>query len=323
MDQRETRYRDDHVVYAGIEGENLVIPSANPINHHHAITDPGGCEPVDIDAKLFVPPGAGPKPAVMVVPGSLGIGPNHETHAETLVGAGFAVCVVDPFAPRAVSSTVANQTAYSFAASAFDVLATLRVLADRAEIDAARIAAQGHSRGGSAVTIAACRRFADAVVGPDLALAAAYAVYPWCGQQFVDPAIGTTRLRAIIGERDEWCSVQEVQAQVQAMRLTGGDASVRVVADAHHSFDRHEPVHTLDDAAVAPPAPTVLLADDGAMIDPRVGEADPSLTDLDLFLVAMRGGHGRSGAAIGGEGDQPDLFRADMLEFHGPLLDQP
>ena len=29
MDTRETRYRDDHVVYAGVEGENLVVPSAN------------------------------------------------------------------------------------------------------------------------------------------------------------------------------------------------------------------------------------------------------------------------------------------------------
>ena len=44
------------------------------------------------------------------------------------------------------------------------------------------------------------------------------------------------------------------------------------------------------EAVVAPPAPTVLLADDGAMIDPRVGEPDPGLTDLDLFMAAFVGG---------------------------------
>ncbi|MEL7206976.1 MAG: dienelactone hydrolase family protein [Actinomycetota bacterium] len=316
MDQRETRYRDDDVVYAGVEGENLVVESANPVNHHQAMNDIGSAPTIGIDAKLFVPEHDEPLPTVVIVPGSLGVGPNHEAHAEVLVEQGFAVCVVDPFAARAVASTVADQTLYSFAASAYDVLATLRLLAQRPELDPDRIAAQGHSRGGSAVTIAACRRFADAVVGPDLALSAVYAVYPWCGQQFVDPSIGSTRYRAIIGERDEWCSVQEVQAQAQAMRLSGGEATVRVVADAHHSFDREEPVHSIDDAIVAPPAPTVGLADDGAMIDPRTGVPNPDATDLDLFLVAGAGGHARTGASIGGTDGQPALFRDDMVAFH-------
>ena len=301
------------------EGENLVVESANPVNHHQAMHEIGAAPTIGIDAKLFVPEGDEPRPTVMIVPGSLGVGPNHEAHAELLVGAGYAVCVVDPFAARAVASTVADQTAYSFAASAYDVLATLRLLRERPELNPNRIAAQGHSRGGSAVTIAACRRFADAVVGPDIGLAAVYAVYPWCGHQFVDPSIGATRYRAIIGERDEWCGVQEVQAQVQAMRVAGGDATIRVLADAHHSFDRQEPVHAIEDAVVAPTAPTVALADDGAMIDPRTGDPDPEATDLDLFLVAAAGGHARTGAVIGGTVGQPELFREDMLAFHADL----
>lgn len=318
MTERTTLYRDETTVYAGVEGQPLVIPSANPRNYHHAITDPTSAEPVDLDAKLFVPAGDGPRPAVMVVPGSLGVGPNHEAHAERLVQEGYVVCVVDPFGPRSVSSTVANQTAYSFAASAFDILATFRVLAERPEVDASRIGAQGHSRGGAAVTIAACRSFADPIVGPGVGLASAYAVYPWCGHQFVQPSIGSTRLRIIIGERDEWCSVQQAQAQVHAMRLTGGDASIRVVANAHHSFDRHEPVHLIEDAAVAPAAPTVMLADDGAMIEPLGADPrpDPDLVDLDVFVAAAHGGHARTGASIGGESDQPALFTADMLAFH-------
>jgi len=323
MDPRPTRYRDEHIVYAGVVGENLEIPSADPVNHHQAITDPDGCAPRIIDAKLFIPPGDGPFAAVMVVPGSLGIGPNHEAHAETLVAEGFAACVVDPFGPRSVDSTIADQTAYSFAASAFDVLATLRVLRGRPEIDPDRIAAQGHSRGGSAVTIAACRRFADPIVGADVGLAAVYAVYPWLGQQFADGDIGSTRYRAIIGELDEWCSVQEVQAQVRVMTAAGGDATMRLVPGAHHSFDRLEPVQTLDDAVVGPTSPTVVLADDGAMTDPRVGTPDATLTDRSLFGAALAGGHVRQGAAIGGTDDQPEVFRTDMLEFLAPLAHPP
>ncbi len=320
MSERTTRYRDDQVTYRGVEGENLTIESANPANYVEAITDPAGGEPVEIDAKLFVPDSPEPHPTVIVVPGSLGVGPNHEAHAETLFELGFAVCVIDPFGPRAVSSTVADQTAYSFAASAFDVLATLRALRQRPEIDADRIAAQGHSRGGSAVTIAACRRFADPIVGTDVGLAAVYAVYPWCGHQFLDPEIGSTRYRSIIGERDEWCSVQQAQAQAHAMAVGGADATIRVVANAHHSFDRLEAVHEIEDAMVAPEAPTIMLADDGAMIDPRTGEPDAALTDYDGFVTALKGGHGRTGASIGGAGDEPQVFRDDMVRFHSPLL---
>lgn len=316
MTDAPVRYRDREVTYAGVTGERLVVPSANPLNHRQAITDPAGCPPVEIDAQLFVPAAGEPLPAVIVVPGSLGVGPNHEMHAETLVDAGFAVCVLDPFGPRSVASTVANQTQYSFAASSFDVLAAWRVLAARAEIDADRIAAQGHSRGGSAVLTAATRRFADAIVGPGAGLAAVYAVYPWCGQQFLDPSVGATSVRAIIGDRDEWCSVQQVQAQIQAIRAAGGDAGIRIVPGAHHSFDRHEPVHTIDEASVAPFAPTVMLADDGSMILPGSDVADPDAVDRDAFLTAIEAGFGRRGAAIGGEGDQPALFRDDMLRFH-------
>lgn len=317
-DVRTTRYRDDRAVYAGIVGENVEIASANPRNQYDVIAGDVGAT-VAIDGKLFVPPGDGPRPAVVMVPGSLGVGPNHEAHAETLVGEGYAVLVVDPFGPRAVSSTVANQTQYSFAASGYDVLAAYRMLAQRPEIDARRIAAQGHSRGGSAVLTAASRRFADAVVGPGAGLAAVYAVYPWCGQQFLDPAVGSTRVRAIIGDRDEWCSVQQVQAQVQAIRLAGGDASLRIVGGAAHSFDREEPLTLIEEASVAPTAPTVMLSDDGSMVDPWTGEADPGSVDADMFVAAVDGGFGVRGARIGGADGQPELFREDMLTFHAAL----
>ena len=51
------RFRDRSITYAGVTGEVVSIPSANPINYHQAITDPDGCEPIELDAQLFVPDG--------------------------------------------------------------------------------------------------------------------------------------------------------------------------------------------------------------------------------------------------------------------------
>ena len=267
------RFRDQAITFAnGAKGRVIEVPSASPRNYHQAISAPAEMPRVTIDGQLFLPRGASGAarlPLVIVVPGSLGVAPVHLTHAETLTSAGLAAFVLDPFGARGVTSTVSNQTQYSFAASAYDVLAAWQVLAQAPEIDAARIGAQGHSRGGAAVLTAATRRFADAVVGRGRGLSAVLGAYPWSGHQFLDPSVGPTRVRVLMGDRDEWCSLQQVQGHLQAMRLAGGTVSLRVFSGAAHSFDRGTAVVRIDDAAVAPGAPTTYLADDGSCIHPH------------------------------------------------------
>lgn len=298
---------------AGLGFDVVTVPSANPVNFHQAIN--GTPQGIDIDAALIMPDGTAPHPAVIVVPGSAGVSENHLRHAITLVRTGHAVLLVDPFTARSVTSTVANQTQYSFAASAYDVLASLRLMANDPRIDTRRISAQGHSRGGAAVIHASMRVLADAVVG-DLAFAGVYAVYPWCGQQFLSPNVGGTVVRSIVGDQDEWCSVAMVQTQTHAISLTGGNASMRIVPGAHHSFDRHEDIGLVAEARVSPDAPVEFIDDNGAMIDPVTGVADASRLDIDQFRYAVSAGFGRKGARMGGAPGLPELFEADMLEFH-------
>ena len=302
----------------GIGSETLVIPTANPTGFFQAISAPDSMLETEISAKLFLPAGRGAWPVVIVVPGSFGVGPPHIAAARLLTDSGIAACVVDPFGRRGVVSTVANQTQYSFAASAWDVLATLGVLSSRSEIDAMRIGAQGHSRGGSAVLSAAC--LADSVdVGP-AALRGVYAAYPWSGLQFLQPHVGTTLVRSVIGDRDEWCLPQQVQAHMHAIRLCGGSASCRIFGGAHHGFDRDTPPEIIEDAAVAPGAPTVYIREDGALMHPLAQEADPDVSERDVMVYAMKAGYGRRGARIGSEGDQARQFRADMIGFWEVLM---
>lgn len=295
--------------------EPLLIDSANPVNYHQAITDPQTMQRQPIYGLLALPDGDGPHPVVIIVPGSSGVVANHARHAVTLRDAGHGVCVIDPFTTRAVTSTVANQAQYPFAASAHDVLAALGHLSRDRRIDVSRISAQGHSRGGAAVLMAAMRVLADPLVG-DLSLAGVYAVYPWCGQQFLEPRIGDTMVRIIIGERDEWCSAQSAQAQERAIALAGGSVSIRVVPGAHHSFDRHEKVNLVAAASVSPGAPIEYIARDGSMIDPTTGVPDPQRRDIDQFRAAIASGHGRKGALLGSEPGLAELFDRDMLDFH-------
>ena len=316
MDDAGAVYEDDFCLDNGLVGEALTISSANPKNFYQAISDTAAMPRLDLWAKLFEPHGHGPFPVVIVVPGSLGLQAHHLAHASTITDAGIAACAIDPFGPRNVVSTVDNQIQYSFAASAWDVLATAGFLATRP--DASRIGAQGHSRGGSAVLSAASVHLAAAASAPKLA--GVYAAYPWCGHQFLDPAVGSTRVRAIIGDLDDWCSPTQVQAHIQAIRVAGGDASVRIVPNAHHSFDRTTPLEHEPDAAVAPNAPTVYIADDGAFIHPTSDEPDPALVDLDGFRYAAKAGFAVRGAHIAGTPHLAPLFTEDMMTFWADVM---
>ena len=297
----------------GIAGEILEITTANPNGFYQAISEPGSMPAARIFGQLFLPHGQGPHPVVIVVPGSLGIAASHVAKADMLTDAGIGACLIDPFGERGVTSTVANQAQYSFAASAWDVLASSRMLCNRADVDASRIGAQGHSRGGAAVLSAAC--ITRLTGTSDRPLRAVYGAYPWCGQQFENPLVGDTRVRSIIGDRDEWCLPQQVQAHMHAIRLTGGDASCRIIAGAQHSFDRDTPVELIEDASVSPSAPTVYIADDGALIHPLTGAPDPTLGERELMIYGMKAGYGVRGAKIGSEGNQSELFHEDMMNY--------
>ncbi|MGE0621951.1 MAG: dienelactone hydrolase family protein [Pseudomonadales bacterium] len=296
----------------GVRGTPWQVDTANPASFFELISSPDSAPLTRIFAQTFLPEGKERPPAVIVVPGSLGVAPSHLHKAELLTSAGLAACVIDPFGSRGVTSTVANQAQYSFAASAFDVIATLTQLAGRGDVDPSRIGAQGHSRGGAAVLSAACLTHRLAT---DVSLAGVYAAYPWCGQQFLNPGIGRTIVRSVVGDLDEWCLPQQVQGYMQAMRLTGGNASWRIFAGAHHSFDRETPVELVEDASVAPGAPTIYITDDGAMVHPATGEADPAFTERALMLYGIKAGYGVRGARIGTTGDLAQAFHDDMMDF--------
>jgi len=301
----------------GINGIPLEITTANPSNYHQALSVPQQMQQAQIYGQLYLPPKAADKsaagwPVVMVVPGSLGVAPSHMAKAEQLTANGIAACVIDPFSTRGVASTVANQAQYSFAASAWDVLATADKLSKRDDIDANRIGAQGHSRGGSAIIAAACM---TRLVPNAVALRGLYAAYPWCGMQFLNPDVGNTRVRSIIGDQDEWCLPQQVQGQMHAMRLSGADATCKIISGAHHSFDRGSAVELIEEASVAPGAPTIYIQDDGACVHPLTGDASSDFSERELMLYGIKAGYGVRGARIGSADDHAEQFHTDMMAF--------
>ncbi|MEM9624535.1 MAG: prolyl oligopeptidase family serine peptidase [Pseudomonadota bacterium] len=305
-------HEGDITLENGILGTTWQVTTGNPATFYQAISAPDSVPETQIFAQTFLPVNIDRPPIVIVVPGSLGIAPSHVYKAKLLTDAGMAACLLDPFGARHVESTVANQAQYSFAASAWDVSATVASLTEQGLVDPDRIGVQGHSRGGSAVLSAASMakftHFAGRIAG-------AYAAYPWSGQQFLNPDVGATKVRSIVGDQDEWCLPQQIQGHMQTLAMCGCDATWRIVAGAHHSFDRDTGVENVEAASVAPAAPTIYIDDDGTSIHPVNGRMPPDTSERDLMLYGIKAGYGKRGAHLGTAADYADIFHADMMTF--------
>lgn len=268
---------------------------------------------VQLSGRLYLPGGSAPYPAVIITPGSGGVSPAMVRHAQALVGAGIAAFLIDPFTGRGIKSTVVDQTQLSFATSTYDVLAAAKHLGTLPEIDAARVGAMGYSRGGVAVLQASISQLAQAVLGPDKALRAVVAGWPWCGYQFARPLTAPTHVRFLVGDSDNWTSPNQCQGYAATMAALNREVSIRLFKGAVHGFGYGEPIREIPDAMKALNAPIIYFNDAGVLIDWYSGEALPGVGDRYLFSVGKPffGKGVRAGSAEG----EVEAFIADFVAF--------
>lgn len=300
----------------GRSGERVTVHSANPPTLT-AIIDGGIEGEQPLDARLYLPEGDGPHPAVVIVPGSGGVRPEVEPRKiAALLDADIGALMLDPFGRRGIGDTIRDQTRVSWAASVYDALAAYRHLAGREAVDAERIGAMGFSRGGYAVVQAAMRPLAAPVIGRGRGFRAVYGAYPWCGAQFRRPRVGGTRVRIIVGSHDDWVSPVKCQAWEHAISLAGGRSSLRMVPGAHHAFDRHDAgVQELPEALTATRFPIWYIDERGGFRDYRQGLYRRGRSDAERQRRVEASGLAARGAHFGGREELARLLRADMLRF--------
>ena len=301
----------------GVKGSIIAFESRTPTDWAPAIRGDAG-PAVTLNGQLFLPERrSGKLPAIIVVPGSGNIGTHHLAEAAALNSAGYATLIIDPFRARGITETIADQGRLTWVASTYDVLAAVRYLQTRKDVDPARIGALGGSRGGTGVMMAAAAPFTQAVLGSGTGLRAVLAGYPWCGTQFQSARLSEgTALLVLQGDRDEWVSVPQCQDAVHAMTVGGQAASMRIIAGALHAFDRADvpPTH-IPEAITSTIFPTVYMTDAGVYIDPRTGQPAPALTARDFTDYAAKAGFARKGVTIGSRPGDAEAFMDEMIAF--------
>ena len=192
-----------------------------------------------IPAKLTLPGGPGPHPAVILLHGCGGLGAtfqginNMDRWVSRVNGWGYAALVIDSMTPRGVSSVcaAADQPKVTVTDRSGDVVSAALYLGTLKEIDATRIAVIGFSHGG-----ATAARTATAPAGARARplLKAAVDYYGSCGN-----AVSYTGLPllALAGVDDDWGNPASSCANFG--RAVGGDRPFEAVAypGVVHGFD--------------------------------------------------------------------------------------
>lgn len=315
---QQSLFAEDRVVLAnGVAGQTVHIESGNP-ESYEAVVARAEFPSVQLNAKLFLPGNHMRHPVVIIAPGSSGVGNSAIAHATALTSADIAVLVIDPFGARSVTSTVADQGQFSFAASSYDILAAAKYLSTLPEIDGAHIGALGYSRGGTAVLQAAVSPLANAVLGPGGSLRAVAAAWPWCGFQFERPDTRPTAIRFFVGDLDNWVSPIQCQGYAALMQDRNPEVSIRVFRNAVHGFGSGQPLKDQPNAMTALNAPVTYINARGEILDPYTGSPLPG---IDPGALAKRSAPFVSrGARVGSQDDQAQQFVADMVGFFRRLL---
>jgi dienelactone hydrolase len=199
---------------------------------------------VNVVGHLFLPPGDGKVPAVVLVHGSGGIyNALLDYWPKQFNAAGIAVFTLDMFGPRGVQSTADDQSQVPFAADVADTFAALRLLATHPRIDAQRVALMGFSRGGTATLRAAVQKIAGWQKLPDgLRFAAFIPTYAGgCAGVFrvvVKPGVFSTRPMLFIhGDADDYTPIAPCQDYADRIGKAGTPIEFLVIEGAHHKFD--------------------------------------------------------------------------------------
>jgi dienelactone hydrolase len=198
---------------------------------------------VALAGELRIPKlGSNRLPAVILVHGSGGIGGtggNDDEWSNKLNALGIATFAIDSFSSRGIVQTATNQDLLGRLAMIPDVYRALELLSKHPQIDPARIALMGFSRGGQVTLYASVKRFQQ-MYGPanGSEFAAYVAFYPDCSTVYRDDDVVSAKpILVLHGSADDYNPAARCKSIVERITRKGGDIRQIVYEGAHHAFD--------------------------------------------------------------------------------------
>ena len=212
------------------------IPSLT-LSDSQVLTGSKDGKPVTVGGVLRLAQASGRQPAVVLIHGSSGIGPNIEMWERIFNAMGIATFTIDGFTGRDIVSTSRDQSQLGRLNLIIDAYGALSVLAHHSRIDPQRIVLMGFSRGGQATLYAAMRRLHRLWNTSGARFQAYLPFYPDCMTRYKSDTDVDAPIREFHGAADDYDPPQKCAAYVDRLRESGHDVAMTVYPDAHHAFD--------------------------------------------------------------------------------------
>lgn len=193
-----------------------------------------------------------PRPAVILFHGCGGVRPHLPQYAAAAAEAGYRAFVVDSYAargwpPRLVMTLVCTGAMFRGAERTGDVIAAIRGLSSRSDVDPSRIALAGWSHGGWAIMDLMTLPLAepgeagliDAAESDLAGVRSAFLAYPYVGPLAASRSRSWLRRPSVFGviaRRDHLTTVANARRVYARIREAGAPVE-EWVAEGTHSFD--------------------------------------------------------------------------------------
>jgi dienelactone hydrolase len=201
------------------------------------ILDPAnaGSAPSNASAELYLPVGAAPAGAVVVLHGCDGVVPHYRQWAQRLTQWGYAALLIDSFGRRGFTEVCNHGQLVPPETQARDALDGAAYLRAAPAVRAQRVGVIGFSHGGWAVLKAV---LAGIVRRPgEPAFAAAVAYYPGCDARDPPGHPLETDTLILIGDTDDWTPAARCAHWRDAVETNGHVLQMKTYPGARHGFD--------------------------------------------------------------------------------------
>ncbi len=197
-------------------------------------------------------------PLVICMHGSMGWGISSQDHSINFLKNGFAIFKVHSFESRNVKSIYQDQMQVTVAMSLTDCYEALKHLSVHPKIDENNIFIAGWSFGGSTAVYAAWEPMAEKLAPNGERFKGYLAFYPGAYVWPEEMRWDVNPILSLIGRDDDYTPSILIENLSNAINKAGGNSTVILYENSHHSFDRVDPVKFLPDAIALSDKPSII-----------------------------------------------------------------
>ena len=176
-------------------------------------------------------------PLVICMHGSMGWGISSQDHSINFLENGFAIFKVHSFESRNVQTIYQDQMQVNVAMSLSDCYEALKLLSKHPKIKKNNIFIAGWSFGGSTAVYAAWEPLAEKLAPNGERFKGHLAFYPGAYVWPEDMRWCKNPILSLIGKDDDYTPSILIENLSKAINESGGNSSVILYEDSHHSFD--------------------------------------------------------------------------------------